>query len=248
MKISIVIPALNEEKDLPILLESIRKQDFDDYEIIVADANSTDRTAGIARKYGAKVVAGGMPGPGRNNGARVAKGEFLYFFDSDVRLPKDFLKNTYEEMKRNDINLATCRIRPLSSKLIDRMLHSMMNGFLRMIQYINPHAPGFCILVKRYLFNRVKGFDETIRVAEDHNFVKRASRYSPLRVLKSAKIEVSVRRLKKEGRLKLILKYLWFGMHRTFLGEVRGNRIKYEFANFDKNSAKKKSGKKAQKK
>src|SRR3989344_5642131 len=108
MKISIVIPALNEEKCLPILLESIRKQDFRDYEIIVADANSTDRTADIARKYGAKVVAGGMPGPGRNKGARAAKGEFLYFFDSDVRFPKGFLRNTYEEMKKRGINLATC--------------------------------------------------------------------------------------------------------------------------------------------
>ncbi|MCX6706773.1 MAG: glycosyltransferase [Candidatus Woesearchaeota archaeon] len=241
MKISIVIPALNEEKCLPILLESIRKQDFKDYEIIVADANSTDRTAEIARKYGAKVVAGGMPGPGRNKGAAAAKGEFLYFFDSDVRLPKGFLRNTYKEMKENRIDLATCRMMPLPGLLIDRILHSMMNGFLIAMQRINPHAPGFCILVKRDLFNKVNGFDETIRVAEDHNFAKRASKYSPLRVLKSAEIEVSVRRLEKEGRLTLAWKYFWFGMHRLFLGEVRNDVIKYEFAKFEENKVKKKN-------
>ncbi len=86
--ISIIIPTKNEEKYLPQLLESIKKQTVQPYEIIVADAGSTDRTVEIAKKYGAKVVKGGLPGVGRNNGARAAKGDIFVFLDADTVLPK----------------------------------------------------------------------------------------------------------------------------------------------------------------
>ena len=75
MILSIIIPTYNEEEYLPVLLDSIKSQSFDDYEIIVADANSTDKTREIAESYGCIVVAGGLPAVGRNNGAKIAKGE-----------------------------------------------------------------------------------------------------------------------------------------------------------------------------
>ena len=68
--ISIVIPTLNESEYLPKLLDSIKKQTFTDYEVIVADAGSKDGTVEAAEKEGALVGAGGMPGVGRNRGAR----------------------------------------------------------------------------------------------------------------------------------------------------------------------------------
>ena len=86
MRVSIVVPTKNEEAYLPILLASLRGQTFQDFEIIVADAHSTDRTREIALQAGAKVVDGGMPGPGRNRGAAVAQGEIIFFFDADVIL------------------------------------------------------------------------------------------------------------------------------------------------------------------
>ena len=112
-RISVVIPSLNEEKYLPILLESLKNQTFKDYEVIVADAGSKDQTIEIAKTYGAKVVAGGMPGPGRNRGAEAATGEFLFFFDSDVVLPTDFLEKAITEMDDLYIDLATCEFLPL---------------------------------------------------------------------------------------------------------------------------------------
>ena len=71
MIFSIIIPTYNEEEYLPVLLDSIKEQDFDDYEIIVADANSTDKTVEIAKDYGCIVVEGGLPAVGRNNGAKI---------------------------------------------------------------------------------------------------------------------------------------------------------------------------------
>ena len=54
--ISVVIPAFNEEKYLPACLEALKKQTFKNYELIVVDNNSTDKTAQIAKKFGARVV------------------------------------------------------------------------------------------------------------------------------------------------------------------------------------------------
>lgn len=58
--ISIIIPTWNEENYLPKLLECIKKQTYRDYEVIVADANSTDNTKAIAKKYDCKIVKGGL--------------------------------------------------------------------------------------------------------------------------------------------------------------------------------------------
>ena len=60
-KISIIIPTLNEEDYLSLLLESIKQQNFKDYEIIVVDASSTDDTLKIAQNYGCSIVGGGLP-------------------------------------------------------------------------------------------------------------------------------------------------------------------------------------------
>ena len=60
MILSIIIPTYNEEEYLPNLLESIEKQSFTDYEIIIADANSTDRTREIAEEHGCTIVEGAV--------------------------------------------------------------------------------------------------------------------------------------------------------------------------------------------
>jgi glycosyltransferase involved in cell wall biosynthesis len=235
MKVSIIIPALNEEVLLPRLLESIKAQDFDDYEIILADAHSKDRTREVAGQYGCRVVDGGLPGAGRNAGAAVAQGDFLFFLDADVILPKGFIRNVHDEMQDRYIDLATCEIRPLSDYRLDRVLHRMMNLAVLLYLRIDPKAFGFCIFVTRRLFQRVGGFDESIYVAEDNDFVKRASAFRSLQYLSSVYITVSIRRFEKEGRFAYFTKGIKLNLYRTFRGEIRSDEVvKYEFDNFDK--------------
>jgi glycosyltransferase involved in cell wall biosynthesis len=235
MKVSIIIPALNEEAMLKRLLECIKTQDFDSYEVIVADARSKDKTRKVAAKYGCRVVDGGLPAVGRNAGAAVAQGEFLFFLDADVVLPQRFIRNVYNEMQDRYIDLATCEIRPLSDYRLDRILHRMMNLAVLLNLRIDPKAFGFCIFVTKRLFNLVGGFDETIYVAEDNDFVKRASEKSWLRYLSSAYIMASIRRFEKEGRLAYMKKGIKLNLYRTFKGEIHNDEVvKYEFDAFEK--------------
>ena len=234
MKVSIIIPALNEENTLPRLLDSVKNQDFDDFETIVADAHSSDRTREIAGEYGCRIVDGGLPAAGRNAGAAVAQGDFLFFLDADVVLPQGFIRNVYTEMQDRYFDLATCEIRPLSDFRLDRVLHRMINLAVLLNLRLDPKAFGFCIFVTKRLFRRINGFDESIYVAEDNDFVKRASEFCYLRYLSSAYIMVSIRRFEKEGRFAYMKKGIKLNLYRTFRGEIRSDEVvKYEFDSFD---------------
>lgn len=234
MKISVIVPALNEAAYLPILLRSLQRQDFRDFEVIVADARSTDGTARVARSFGARVVRGGSPAVGRNRGAAAAKGDFLFFLDADVKLPRDFLSKAYAEIQKHMLDIATCQMKPLSNLFLDRVLHKAANLILLMDQHSPyPHIPGFCILISRRLFERIGGFDESARLAEDHDLAKRASRWRSMRVLESTRFSVNVRRLRKEGRLNYAAKVIYTELYRAFRGRIaEDSAIQYDFGNF----------------
>jgi glycosyltransferase involved in cell wall biosynthesis len=217
------------------LLDSIRSQDFDDYEIIIADANSKDKTREIALNYGCRVVDGGLPAAGRNKGAAAASGDFLFFLDADVILPPGFIRNAHDEMQDRYIDLATCEIKPLSDYRLDMVVHRMINLAVILNLWLDPKACGCCIFVTKRLFLRAGGFDETIYVAEDNDFVKRASSFRTLRYLNSAYIMVSIRRFQKEGRFAYMKKGIKLNIYRAFKGEIRSDEVvKYEFDAFDK--------------
>jgi glycosyltransferase involved in cell wall biosynthesis len=228
--ITIVIPTYNEEDYLSLLLSSIRNQSFTDYEIIVADNNSSDNTTKIATQYGAKVVPGGLPGAGRNSGASYSKENLILFLDADIILQdRNFLKDIINEFEERKLGVATCEIKPLSDKIIDIALHNAYNIFINIVAPFVPHAPGFCILVDRDIHNLINGFDEEIKLAEDTDYVKRAAKYGKFSILKSHKAPVSVRRLDRDGRLNITVKYILAGIHMMTTGNIKTDIFKYEF-------------------
>lgn len=104
MRFSVIIPAYNEEKFLPRLLESIEVARLkysggrDQIEVIVADNDSTDATVQVATQHGARVVhvAKRRIAAARNGGARAASGEILCFIDADSAIHP----NTFTEIER----------------------------------------------------------------------------------------------------------------------------------------------------
>ncbi|MCR4313730.1 MAG: glycosyltransferase [Candidatus Uhrbacteria bacterium] len=233
--LTIVIPTKNEEAYLPPLLESIQGQTFQPSEVIVADAYSTDRTREIAQAHGAKVVDGGMISFGRNAGAREAQTDFILFLDADVELrDPEFLEKAIGEMLERHLDLATCDVFPLSDQYIDHFLHKAYNIYARAWGSLYPHAPGFCMLTRRELHEKIGGFDEKATFCEDHDYARRAIEHGRFGFLKSTKIPVSIRRLDRDGRMKIAITYMLAELHLAFLGPIRHNKFHYTFGHVPK--------------
>lgn len=228
--LSIVIPTKNEETHLPRLLDGIRGQTFSDYEVIVADAGSDDRTVAIAEEFGARVVPGGLPGVGRNAGAKHATGKWIIFFDADVLLPSErYLEDCLDEAEAQQFDIATCKVKPQTTSHVDRALHEAYNAFAAATERIRPHAGGFCIFVRREIHERAGGFDEGVVFAEDHEYVQRIAKQGDrFGILQSHPIVVSVRRLEKDGRLAIAVKYIYSELRTMAIGSFRG-KMPFEY-------------------
>lgn len=236
MQLSIVIPTKNEETLLPRLLSSIRSQRFQDYEIIVADAHSTDHTAQKAQEFGAKVVEGGLPGPGRNRGAAHAQGEVILFLDADVLLLEPtFLEDGLAEMKRRNLDVATCRVSALHGTTIDDAFHHAYNVYTLATERVIAHATGSCLWVKRDVHPALGGFDEAVVFAEDHDYARRAKKGGyKVGILRSHKIAISTRRYRKDGMVSIAAKFVFSELYMLTLGSFKKLPFKYEFGEFQK--------------
>jgi len=101
-KVSVIIPTKDEEKNLPCLFQSLKKQTFQNFEIIIIDNYSQDETINIAKKYTKKIfTAGPERSAQRNLGAEKASGEFLLFADADMRFQPEVIKNCVSILESN---------------------------------------------------------------------------------------------------------------------------------------------------
>ena len=216
--LSIIIPTLNEEDYLPQLLKSIKNQTFQDYEIIVSDAGSKDKTKAIAEKFNCRIVKGGMPAQGRNQGAKASLGELLLFLDADTKLPdKEFLSKSLKEFKSRRLDMATCLLQPLEkSKFFSgRALNAwfeLINRLFILFEKKLPFGAGSIIFVKKEFHQKVGKFNEKIQLGEDTVYIRKGAKIGKFGVLKSGKLFWSIRRLEKEKWFRIIALYLMNGV------------------------------------
>lgn len=235
--ISIVIPALNEEKYIGILLEHIVTQDIaEDIEIVVSDAGSTDKTLDIIRDYQIRyprlsVVKGGLPAIARNNGARASSGDPIFFIDADMTIPdKTFLSRAVAYFRSHAFEIATVYLRPDSDYWFDHLMVSGYNLWLPISRFIRPSG-SMCIVASRDMFNKSKGYPEDEIMNEDHDFIYACSKIGRFGII-PLYLVFSIRRFNKEGRARLLFKYAVSAIYLVLVGPIKKPIFKYEFGNF----------------
>lgn len=235
--LSIIIPTLNEQEYLPLLLAEIKKQDFEDYEIIVADANSSDDTVKIAKSFGCKVTRGGLPAKGRNQGAKIASGDLFLFIDADALvLPDGFLNGLVQKFENKNLDVASFPIYP-KGNMIDRIFYGIHHLWAKLSQGFLPHATNV-ILIKKEIHQAINGFDERVKFAEDHDYVRRAGKHGKFRFINIKPVLVSARRFEKDGRFMTYSKYVLAGFWMLFFGSIKSDIFKYRFGYSLKNKNK----------
>ncbi len=171
MLLSIVVPAFNEELYLPETLSSIQRAGVEcrcGFELIVVDNASTDRTAEVAKEYGATVVREDVHNVGRvrNVGARAAQGDVLVFIDADTVVSLQFLDKVADVMSDPACIGGT-------PDIVHRVRSRLLRAYLRAWRWIGVKlgmtqgAAQFC---RRSAFGILNGYDESQFMGEDVDF------------------------------------------------------------------------------
>lgn len=237
---SVIIPTLNEEQHLPSLLRCLKKQKLTDFEVIVVDGKSEDDTVAKAResrkefkrkKINLRVLNSPRRNVSfqRNLGAKYAKGKYLVFFDADVVIGNDFLAKVYQHIDKEESLLMTTWLKPDSDDLVDELLTLLANYGIEIVRHTKKiFIPGFNIIVERNIFWTVGGFNEEVKISEDHLFVYKAKKMGiNMRFLKDPVLVASLRRFRSEGRIEVIRKYIKAFTHSTFKGPITEELFDY---------------------
>ena len=172
MNISCVIPVHNAERYLSEALDSALAQDWPLHEIIAVDDGSTDCTAGILRAYQNRIKIVAQPHSGvsaaRNTGLRTASGDVFAFLDADDIWPAGRLSALAGALKAD---ASTDIVAGLVEILDQRTARPQVKEDLRTLHRL--HLVG-SMLIRRTVFERVGLFNESLKVAEDTEFIMRA--------------------------------------------------------------------------
>jgi len=221
-KISIVMPVYNAERTLAECLTWIFRSSFGSFEVILVDDGSTDRSAAIAATFPVEIVpTQGRIGPaaGRNLGARAARGEILFFIDSDVMLRPESLQNLADAFEDDTLD-AACGVQ--AAEMRHQNLASQYKNLWMRWTYLRQtgEVPLFyttAAAIRRAAFEHVGGFDEGYATpnVEDTAFGQKLARVGlSVRVLAPLEVEH-------------VKRYSLFGMLRTdFARAVSLTRLK----------------------
>ncbi len=223
MRLSFVIPAYNEEKTLPLCLQSVlnevARNEGIACEIIVVNNASTDKTPEVARKYGGvKVVNEPRKGltRARQAGFVKSRGELIANVDADVVLPEGWLKKVVDEFSEN--RELICLSGPhhyYDAPVFTRALTRAFYGFGFLIYLINKHVlrigsmvQGGNFIVRRSALEKIGGFDTSIEFyGEDTDIARRLNGVGDVKFSFSLPIYASGRRLMEEGVVKTGARY-----------------------------------------
>jgi hypothetical protein len=150
-------------------------------------------------------------------------------------LPDNFLEVLLGKFKKRSLGSASFPIYPNGNRF-DRLVYGIYNWWTKITENFLPHATN-AILVKKEIHQKLEGFDERVKMAEDHDYARRSKKYGQFGFIKTEPVLTSSRRFERDGRLKTYSKYLLAAAWMLFFGSIKSNIFKYRF-----NSLKKREG------
>jgi glycosyltransferase involved in cell wall biosynthesis len=220
--ISVVVPALNEEKYISGCLESLTSQSFDgDYDVIVVDGGSSDRTVEIANRFADHIVSSARRpvGAARNEGARLASGRIIAFIDADTIASRCWLSAIEESFKDRSTIGVTGPTLPSDGAALDLVTYRLWTIYLQkvLLSIGMPHVIGFNCAYRKAPFVRVGGFDETNLTSEDIRLALKMRRLGRIVFQKQMFALTSARRFRKYGAAYIAGFYLVNGFSTLLL-------------------------------
>lgn len=204
MKVSVIVPTLNEEGFIEFALARVGPLSSE-VEVIVADGGSKDNTVAIARGLGARVITT-APGRGAqmDRGAELATGQVLLFLHADTELPNGWREAIEKTLEDREVVAGAFRLSFGSTGLWFRVVEFAAR---RRARYLGLIFGDQAIFVRREVFNDIGGF-RGLPLMEDVDCVKRLRRVGKVALLEKSVI-TSPRRWTTGGPIKNTLKN-WF--------------------------------------
>jgi glycosyltransferase involved in cell wall biosynthesis len=205
MKVSVVVPAYNEEMYLPSCLQSLAAQTYP-CEIVVCDNNSTDRTGDIAARYASRVVREKRQGAmhATNAGLRAASGDLLAVTGADCSVPPDWIERFLPHFRDEGVIACYGPIDPLEGR--HGLYFSAMNlaervcirlGLWFVIQGAN-------FIVRKDIMEKAGYFDTKVELFEENGLFRKLKGMGMVKFVTSNPVKASSRRVDRFGKAFLI--------------------------------------------
>src|SRR5581483_3478677 len=226
MKVSVVIPAHNEEKYISETLKAILNQHSSDFEVIVVCNACTDRTEEVSRGFPVKVLVEpklGVQGA-RERGRLAASGEIIASLDADCRPHPDWLRLGTECFNNPKIVAVTgpyiffdvSPVFKFFSLLIQKIFYKFIHQFLAFFHAGAILIGGNCLL-RNSALEKIGGYDTSILFyGDDTNTARRLSKVGRIIYSNDLTMATSARRFSKEGLIKIFFTYIYYFAKETF--------------------------------
>ena len=212
--ITIVIPSKNEGRLVIDTLIFIIQQ-TEKFKVIIADSSNDEISTILLKKYQKKyssqvtIIDGGLPSVARNNGAKLVKTPYVLFLDADIHIyDNELIVKCLKEMVENDYDLLTCKFKTFDGKF--DWVYKIFNTVQWFSSKTTPFALGGFMLFKTDTFNKIGGFNNEDKIAEDYHI---SSKINTKRFkISNLFVHTPSRRFEKKGlwyMIKLMVMCWW---------------------------------------
>lgn len=212
---SIIIPTLNEEKNLGICFKSLMEQTYKDFEVIIVDGGSKDNTVDMAERYGFDILEVEKTRPhdvsaAKNEGARHSRCDLLFFLDADMAMEPNCLEVLAEGFQEPDIVGIACKVLPLEGNSLESVMYECNNILARVANRVGVHEFSYfsCHSYRKDCFEKVGGFREDLLACEDLDLSLRLRHLGRYLVTPRTILWTSPRRLREWSYSGYVLRYL----------------------------------------